>query len=695
MRARRAAYGLIGLVFPCVQPAVAEEPPTLPPVVVEETRLEPERELDAEEAREAIERTPGGVALVPEEEIERTRAASLEDALEAVPGVYVRSRGTGEEPQISIRGSGLRSNFHTRGVNVLIDGFPFQNADGFSDVEAFEFLAARRVEVYKGANSVRFGGNTLGGAINIVTRTGRDAEPARLRSEAGSFGFWKSFASTGFAREPWDGYLALSHTQQGGYRHHADQERQRAYASVGRRFDGGGSLRLDLAGVRNRQELPGALSPAEFRDDPRQANRSSLLQDEARDFDYGRAAVTASLPLGPDARLEWQGQAHYQELWHPLSFGIIDNETSNFGSELRAVVAKPLFGLDNLASVGLQGALTRQPQEIHANRFGHQGPTFSDQLGRASNVALYAVDELAVSDALSLVGGVRVQWARREVENELTDEGDVARYLFATPSLGAIWRFAADAELYANVGRMEEPGVLFELTAPGNLGGDLDELQPQRAWQFELGARGQVGDRLRFDVAIFDIELHDEIRNVNVDPTGLGLFTIPRYENIDRSRHWGVEVGVDLRLLENAAARLGLPGRDELRLRTAYTLSRFNFVDDAQFGGNDLPGAPQHFVHAELRWTHSSGLWIAPAAELVPRGWYVNSENTVKAPSYTLWNLRAGYDHEPSGLSLFVEGRNLTDEEYVSAVVVDAGDGRFFEPGDGRGFFGGIEWRWR
>jgi iron complex outermembrane receptor protein len=67
----------------------------------------------------------------------------------------------------------------------------------------------------------------------------------------------------------------------------------------------------------------------------------------------------------------------------------------------------------------------------------------------------------------------------------------------------------------------------------------------------------------------------------------------------------------------------------------------------------------------------------------------------VKAPSYTLWNLRAGYDHEPSGLSLFVEGRNLTDEEYVSAVVVDAGDGRFFEPGDGRGFFGGIEWRWR
>ena len=59
-----------------------------------------------------------------------------------MPGVLVRARGTGEEPQISIRGSGLRNNFHTRGVNVLLDGFPFQNADGFCDVEIFEFLAA-------------------------------------------------------------------------------------------------------------------------------------------------------------------------------------------------------------------------------------------------------------------------------------------------------------------------------------------------------------------------------------------------------------------------------------------------------------------------------------------------------------------------------------------------------------------------
>jgi hypothetical protein len=58
-------------------------------------------------------------------------------------------------------------------------------------------------------------------------------------------------------------------------------------------------------------------------------------------------------------------------------------------------------------------------------------------------------------------------------------------------------------------------------------------------------------------------------------------------------------------------------------------------------------------------------------------------------------HLRLGYDHERSGLSGFFELRNLADEEFVSAVVVDSDDGRFIEPGDGRGVFVGLERRWR
>ena len=102
-----------------------------------------------------------------------------------------------------------------------------------------------------------------------------------------------------------------------------------------------------------------------------------------------------------------------------------------------------------------------------------------------------------------------------------------------------------------------------------------------------------------------------EIRNVNVRPFPGVPFTIPRYENIERSRHTGVEVGADLLLLADLSRRLGFTtGGDTLGWRTAYTWSRFVFVDDPVFNGNDLPGAPEHYIRSELRYDHPVGFWV-------------------------------------------------------------------------------------
>lgn len=691
------ALGLVLSIAPLPAAASAQDPPepVLDPVLVEDTRLVPERDRDAAQALEELRRTPGGVALVPEEAIAGTRATSFEDVLEAVPGVLVRSRGTGEEPQISIRGSGLRNNFHSRGVNLIVDGFPFQNADGFADFESFEFLAAKRVEVLKGLSSMRFGGNTLGGAIHIVTQTGRDGDRLRLRSEGGSFGFSKSFASAAMARGPWDAFLAISHTEQRGYREQARQDRQRLLGTVGHAFDGGADLRFDVHAVRNRQEIPGALTRAEFRDDPRQADPAHVRQRVARDYELGRGALTLELPLGPATRLAWRGQVHVQDLWHPLAFGIIDNRTWNGATELRLSGERSGLGLEHALEGGLQLATTRLPQEIHANLAGRRGPTFSDRVAEASNLSLYLTDEVALHASLSLVGALRVQHARRAVRDRIADSSDRTRDTFATPSLGLVWRVGGDAEIYAGAGRIVEPPLLLEAQAPGNLAGSLSDLDSQRAWQLELGARGRLGDRLAFDVAVYDVEVRDEIRNVNVDPTGLGLFTIPRYENLDRTRHYGLEVGLDALLARNLAKHLGLPGEDTLHWTTAYTLARNVFVGDARFGSNDLPGAPRHVVQSGLRWQHASGFWIAPSVDVAAGDWFADSANTVRVSNAVLFHVRVGYDHEPSGLSAFFEVRNLADRRHVSALVVDNATGRYFQPGDGRAFTGGLAWRWR
>src|SRR5258705_834149 len=177
--------------------------PVLPPVVVESGRGIDERR-----------RVPGGTEVVGQQKIEESRAANLKDALDFVPGVLVQPRfGAADESQLSIRGSGLRNNFHLRGVTVLIDGFPYGDADGFADFESLELLTTKRLEVYKGANALRFGGYTLGGAINYVTKTGYDTPLIELRSEAGPFRLFQNYLGTRQGDRPVDPYGCLSRTE--------------------------------------------------------------------------------------------------------------------------------------------------------------------------------------------------------------------------------------------------------------------------------------------------------------------------------------------------------------------------------------------------------------------------------------------------------------------------------------------------
>ncbi len=261
-------------------PAAAQPPsarPRLEPVIVETERVPPERTRTDEQE---LQRVPGGVDLVPQRKIEESRGANLKDALDFVPGVLVRPRfGAADESQLSIRGSGLRNNFHLRGVNVLIDGFPYWQADGFSDFESLELLTTKRIEIYKGSNALRFGGNTLGGALNLVTKTGYDPGPLELRIEGGSFGFVKGYVGTGWVWDPFDVYLGVSATEIDGFREHSQQARGRFYSTFGYNLGGGASLRFDLSYVRNEEELPGSLTQRELDRDRTQANPAKRLME--------------------------------------------------------------------------------------------------------------------------------------------------------------------------------------------------------------------------------------------------------------------------------------------------------------------------------------------------------------------------------------------------------------------------------
>ncbi len=169
------------LAQPPSAPPGQQSPPRLEPVVVEGVRVPADRTRTDQEASEELSRVPGGTAVIDQKAIEQTRGANLRDVLDFVPGVMIRPRfGAADESQLSIRGSGLRNNFHLRGINILIDGFIYGQADGFSDFEALELWTTKRIEVYKGANALHTA------ATPWAERSISSARPATMRAWSSS-----------------------------------------------------------------------------------------------------------------------------------------------------------------------------------------------------------------------------------------------------------------------------------------------------------------------------------------------------------------------------------------------------------------------------------------------------------------------------------------------------------------------------
>ena len=130
------------------------------------------------QATAAIQRTPGGVDVIPDTAFKNGPASTIKDVLGWVPGVITQTRW-GPDARVSIRGSGLSRSYGNRGLNVYMDGIPINTADGLVDLFEMDPTAYRYVEVYKGANALRYGANSLGGAVVFVTPTGRDASAVR------------------------------------------------------------------------------------------------------------------------------------------------------------------------------------------------------------------------------------------------------------------------------------------------------------------------------------------------------------------------------------------------------------------------------------------------------------------------------------------------------------------------------------
>src|SRR3989454_8738120 len=194
---------------------VPVQPPTfeLPEVIVPGKRPQPATS------------TPASVTVISRDEIQRSGARTVADAVRMVAEVSVRAYGgLGELAQPSIRGSSPAQ------VLVLLDGIPLNSvALGQTDLSTISVAGVECIEILRGPFAAIYGSGALGGVINIITTK---AARSQVVGRTGGFGQRSaSLAIAGSRGIPWQ--LTASSDGTGGARPQRDHVGATAAAQVG------------------------------------------------------------------------------------------------------------------------------------------------------------------------------------------------------------------------------------------------------------------------------------------------------------------------------------------------------------------------------------------------------------------------------------------------------------------------------
>ena len=606
---------------------------------------------------------------------------ALREYLFDIPGVFTQNANNfAQDLRISIRGFGARSAFGIRGVKLIVDGIPETTPDGQGQLDNLNLGIIDRIEVIKGPSSSLYG-NASGGVISIQTRDFKEAY-AKTQAATGAYGFQQYQATGALGKENANYVLHGSFVRSDGFRDQSGFEQFN--------FNGKGNFRIDenlkITGILNYSNSPvaqdaGGLTLEEVEANRRQARDSNV--------DFQTEEVVQQLKIGTS--LTWKINNRWQlnnyQFYNyrdfngllPFEFGgIIDLNRNYIGHGSNIDFKLPKNTLKVGYDIGYQDDLRRR----FFNLEGEQSTITLDQDEQFTSVAIYALDHFKAGKWL-FTAGLRYDYNQITIDDFLIDDGDTSGDILLNtinPSVGASFEWKPNQQVYASFSTSFETPALSELsTDPINGDGFNENLDSQRATNYELGLKGAIADRLHYQLALFLINTQDDLVPFELEAFPDRSF----FRNAGETRRRGIELEAQYAFSKawNASA--------------SFTYSDFEYRDfvlpNGDFTGNVLPGIPQSTTTFQLRYGKATGLQGALQGNLVGR-LYANDSNEVVVDGYELINLRIGYIWNLKRIQIqpYFGFNNILDAQYTDNVRINAFGGRFFEPAPGINGYGGV-----
>ncbi|KPQ29278.1 TonB-dependent receptor plug domain-containing protein [Marinobacter halophilus] len=591
---------------------------------------------------------PVRTEVVTAQELEKTHARSVKEALENVPGLQLRE--IHGKPGYEVWLQGVEADR----VLVLIDGMPITATTGSSvDVSQLAVLDIERVELVKGAVSAQYGSAGIGGVVNIITRPPASGLSGQFTTDIGSYGDqnpsgekadparYSARATIQGGNEQLALRLSASHQHSDGIDPEPEtwarpgDEYDRTDISFRTDWSPSGNHRLSAAVARFEEESGSRFTernPPFFvnqgKDEAVTRTRYTLSGDHGRNSDL-RAGWSAVHEILNDDTLKYTGGGVFD-----------DRRAESRLSRFSAHLGKPV-GLSH----HLQGGVDFNRETLNQTKDGASELGAEPRRQRESQ-EVWVQDTWMPTANLELVPGVRLQ---NDSDFGTHSAPKInARYdLIRSDSLTGFLRGGVGAGY--RVPNLKERHFTFDHSQLGYIVQGTPDLQPEESVSYQFGGGLSWNRTMWLEANAFVNDIKQLIQtSPDAEATqarndGVQVFS---YENLAEARTWGVETTA------------GWEPSGNWRLTAGYTLTRTEDVAT----GDELNRRPRH--QARLGLDGPLGLqglsWSARLRYQSKE--FVDAAAGTESPGYTTADLKLNYRFSDQ-LRLFAGADNITDEQ--------------------------------
>jgi iron complex outermembrane recepter protein len=653
----------------------------IPDVLIEETIIRAPKE------KTTIREIPGSVSVLTSRIISETGVTTIKDITSLTPNFFMPDYGSKLTSPVYIRGIGSRINEPS--IGLYVDNIPYYDKAVFD----FELMDIDRIELLRGPQGTLYGRNTMGGIINIITKSPLSFQGTGLNLSTVSNGQYQAGLSH-FAKPGTDfGYsVSLNYRYSDGF--HTNE------------FNDSKVDQMNLLGFRNRLV---------WNVNEKLSLENIIGMEFSRQGGYPYALITD--PETNTGEINYDHESVYNRdmvtnglisKYSSDKFDLMSTSTYQYLNDLQDVdqdfTSMPLFlaQQDQLQHLVSQEVIIKsKPQKRYEWLIGSYG--FYQDFERNVSVNSQTNNMLIQRDfterkqgfavfhqstlndflikRLSLIMGVRydVETDKLEFKNNVTVGGNPIvssdtifpnmQFSVISPKLALNYIVNKNVNVFALVSKGYKTGgfnAIFER--------DEDLMfDPEQSWNYEIGAKTSLlQNKLHMEASVFYIDWTNQQIYQTV-PSGMGSML----KNAGHSVSKGFELSSRARLTRNLEAVV------------AYGYTNATFIshvvnETTDYSGNYIPYVPRHSLALQINQTI-----VMPENNIIDRmkitalyrntgEHYWNESNSHLQESYGMLDFRVKMERKNLGLELW--GKNMLDNNY-SAFYFEAIGNKYYQPG--------------